>query len=70
MGQQDNLLAWLDFSTLIEQVIDSDRSPFWDSLLGGHDEKPSYTKRIGPSIAVNEKIRFLNDSLCGMFILT
>jgi hypothetical protein len=70
MGQQYNLLAWLDFGTLIEQVIDSDRSPFWDSLLGGHDEKPSCAKRIGPSIAVNENIRFLNDSLCPMFILT
>jgi hypothetical protein len=41
MGQQDNLLARLDFGTLIEQVVNSDRSPFWDSLLGGHDEKPS-----------------------------
>jgi hypothetical protein len=41
MGQQYHLLAWLDFGTLIQQVIDSDRGPFWDSLLGGHDEKPS-----------------------------
>jgi len=70
MGQQDNLLAWLDFGTVIEQVIDSNRGPFWNSLLGSHDEKPSCAKRIGPSIAVNEKICFLNDSLCRMFILT
>jgi hypothetical protein len=28
--------------------------------LGGHDEKPSCAKRIAPSIAVKEKIRFAN----------
>jgi hypothetical protein len=46
MRQQQNLLACLDFRTMIEQVIDGHGGPFRNSLLGSHNKYPLATKEL------------------------